>query len=757
VSLLVGAPSFAQTASDSANKTAKDEEPVLQEVVITAERRNTSMQTTAISATVVSGDTLEKKGVMGLTAVQQIAPGVIIADYGSANTLNIRGIGQARVDVDLPSGVAIYRDGVPTLSGYFQNAPYYDMASLEVLRGPQGTFGGKSASAGALFLHTRDPELGKFSTDFMLGTGNKSFIETTDVFNFPVGETLAIRAAFHGEWRNTLYDSITSNNAPGGTDANGPFFGHDNRKIYSGRFGVKWQPNANFDAVLKVDLDKLYFGMHIATGFDAATGDVEDIRNPIVNGGHFYEDWGYRSSLNMHYKLDNGVDFGSLTGYSYVNTTANWDINGSDPRPLNLVSHGWFTNVSQEFNIVSPTDGKWNWLVGFFAQRYDNVALGPDKLGFAFETNDSRRPEYATPWHKNEKTFAAFAQIGYKFTPELELQVSGRQGHYYFDQYTRFVIDFSGFFGGPDAPYVYLEGPEGHIESYSETKTDWKVALNYEPSKTQFFYGTIGRGHSPGSINLSSPTFFAVPDHGSYKPMIVTNYEAGWKQSSLEQRLQTQVAVYYQEFKNYQADFALASGPGVPSNLTLFQLQNALTKSTIYGAEFGAQGAFGNFTMDFGAAYIHSKLGSFGEIVNTFAGVPGYDPRPAVDLKGSKTPFSPPITASTGLSYKFNMGNDWALTPRVDISYRNDAYSRLWRNHATKLPGYTMVNAQINYGNDTKYVQLWATNLFDKKYISAKQNVDGAPADAQYPFPHIVGIVYAGLPRLFGIRAGMSF
>jgi outer membrane receptor protein involved in Fe transport len=73
------------------------------------------------------------------------------------------------------------------------------------------------------------------------------------------------------------------------------------------------------------------------------------------------------------------------------------------------------------------------------------------------------------------------------------------------------------------------------------------------------------------------------------------------------------------------------------------------------------------------------------------------------------------------------------------------------------LPGYTLVNAQINYGDDKKYVQLWATNLLDKKYIAAKQNVDGAAADAQYPFAHITGIVYAGLPRLFGIRAGMSF
>src|SRR5882672_5608857 len=165
----------------------------VEELVITAERRDQNLQTAAISATVLDQKMLEAKGVIGLTSLQYAAPGLQISDYASANTFNIRGIGQARVDVDLPSGVVIYRDGVPTLTGYFQNAPYYDMAGIEVLRGPQGTFGGKSAAAGAVFIRTHDPELNKFGGDAMIGFGNKSFKETTAVLNLPVGSTLAFR------------------------------------------------------------------------------------------------------------------------------------------------------------------------------------------------------------------------------------------------------------------------------------------------------------------------------------------------------------------------------------------------------------------------------------------------------------------------------------------------------------------------------------------------------------------------------------
>lgn len=741
----------ASTGTESSDRSARD---VLQEVVVTAQRRNESMQTTAISATVLTGEMLADKGIVNLTSVQQAAPGIIIADYGSANTFNIRGIGQARVDIDLPSGVAIYRDGVPTLTGYFQNAPYYDMASLEVLRGPQGTFGGKSAAAGALFLHTRDPVLSETSADLMAGFGNYSYLETTGVFNMPIGSTAAIRASIHMESRASLYDSIRSNPLPGGAGAGGDFHGDDNRKIHSGRIGVLWRPNDAFEAILKVDLDKLYFGAHISSGLDPVTGVAQDIRNPIVNGPHYYEDHGYRTSLNLHYKLPNGVTIGSLTGYSYVFTHADWDINGADPRPFSLASKGTFKNASEEINFVSPKDGKINWVAGVFLQRYENDIPAD---GFGFLTNNTTSPSYVTPWKKNENTYAAFGQVGFVFSPELELQVGARWGHYDFDQFTHFVIDFSALGGGPNTSFFDLEPPDGTKQHYKENSTDWKINLNYQPSPEHFLYASIARGHSPGSINLASPSFFADRDHGTYQPMKVTNFEVGWKASFLDRHLQSQLSLYYQKFKNYQADFSLAATPGLPSNTTLFQFQNALTDSKIYGAELGVQANVANFSFDLGFSYNHSKLGSFGEVVNTFAGVPGFDPRPSVNLDGASTPFSPKVTTALGIAYHGNLSNGWTVTPRIDLSYRTDAYSRLWQNAATRLPGYTLLNANIRFAKDRKFFEIWGTNLTDKAYIGAKQNVDGAGPDAQYPYAHITGIVYAGLPRLFGVRAGTSF
>ena len=118
----------------------------LEEVLVTAQRRTESLQDTAISASVLSGDLLEQKGVNELFDIQYAAPSVNISGFGSANIFNIRGIGRSQVDIDVPSGVVIYRDGAPTVAGYFQREPYFDIASVEVFRGPQGTFVGKSAA-----------------------------------------------------------------------------------------------------------------------------------------------------------------------------------------------------------------------------------------------------------------------------------------------------------------------------------------------------------------------------------------------------------------------------------------------------------------------------------------------------------------------------------------------------------------------------------------------------------------------------------
>ncbi len=793
-------------AADATTSDKSAQSNAVSGVVITAERRVENLQTTAISATVLDAQTLEAKGVVGLTSLQNAAPGVEISDYSSANTFNIRGIGQSQVDIDLPSGVVVYRDGVPTLTGYFQNAPYYDMAGVEVLRGPQGTFVGKSASAGAVFIRTRDPELGHFGGEGMLGVGNRDYWEGTGVVNIPVGDALAIRIAAHGELRSSLFDKITTNPIPGGLAvtgvAGGPFKGDDDRRLISGRIGILWEPINNLRIVLKTDYDHLHFGCHCTTGFDPATGLQQNLRHPFVTGPNFYTDKGVRSSLNISYEFGGGYKITSLTGFSTVKTRADWDVNGANPYAFYFRSGGTFTNYSQEFDLTSPDTQKLSWVAGLFLQRYLNHIPAPPQAGFSFTINNEiflnglglgflfpsvvgpDAPVESSPWDKNEWNYAAFGQIDYHFTDALDLQLGGRVGHYEFTQFTNFQLY-------PGTLNIPLEGtalnplPNGEHEKYSEDSFDWKANLNYKINDDHFVYALISRGHTPGSINLGFTGVSAA--HQRYKPMSVINYEVGWKGSFLDRHLRTQLAAYYQTFENYQAFFGVPAPAGTPPQLaaidSLFQARNANTTSIIYGLEFGFQGNFGDLAIDGGLALFKSRLGSFGLVNNPFCPLYSLDAACAVIdptskyfgkygtsatlvESGAETPFSPSVTANVGAAYTWHVdmgGGPLDVTPRVDVSYRSDSYANLFHNPSTLLKGGFLVNAQLNFTHGPWWASLWVTNLFDRSYAAAKQNVSadpGAPGTQEglyFPGPHVVGIVYMAPPRLFGLRIGRKF
>ena len=129
-------------------------------IVVTAERRTENLMTTAASASVISGDTLAKKGVNNVDALQFAAPSIVVNNFGQGNDFNVRGIGKAEHNTQTTTGVITYRDGVPTFPGYIQGEPYYDINNIQVLRGPQGTIVGQNATGGAVFVNSNDPVIG---------------------------------------------------------------------------------------------------------------------------------------------------------------------------------------------------------------------------------------------------------------------------------------------------------------------------------------------------------------------------------------------------------------------------------------------------------------------------------------------------------------------------------------------------------------------------------------------------------------------
>jgi len=698
----------------------------LEEIIVTAARRSESLQTSAISASVLTAEAIEEKGVVNLYSLQYAAPAVTISGFGSANVFNIRGIGRSQVDIDVPSGVIIYRDGAPTLAGYFQNEPFYDMDSLQVFRGPQGTFVGKSAAGGAVFINSKDPELGHMQGNVELNVGDFNTKEFTGVLNVPAGQTFALRFGYKHYERDNFYHSITGNftGHPGDVDNN------------SYRFGLLWKPSDKLSSVLKLDYEDLDFG-----GNPTSVFGQDPLGDLVQNANFAYTDKSLRTVLDVKYKTDGGVTLSSLSAYQDIDSVNNLDLNATLPLFYEFNSKVKFQIYSQELNLVSPNDQRMRWVLGAFWEKQKSGFPTWDKGGFNFIGNgfNPTYPWATSPWKKTEDEWAFFAHSGYHFRDDLELEVGARYSHYKMDQFTYWILNFGGTPPNPSDPnsIPWSGNVGGDTQNLSEGSVDGQVALNWTVNGQHFVYGLVSRGHITGGVNL-------FPQFLPYREMQVINYEFGWKANFLHDRFRTQFTAYYETFDNYQANFAEFSVAGInnPTN------RNAETTSHIDGLELSGQARVGHFSMDFGAAYLDSKLGNFSDVYDPFR-VPNCPTPPSacaiVNLSGAHSPFSPQFTGNLGLAYDIPIGPGYTLTPRVDISSISETQAALWDSPKVTLEARTLVNGLLTLQPSSQKwsTQFWITNAADKHYVAGIQNN--------------ATLYYAAPPRQLGLRVKYNF
>ncbi|MDP9198328.1 MAG: TonB-dependent receptor [Pseudomonadota bacterium] len=688
----------------------------LKEVVVTATRRSEDIQDLSASATVLSGELLADKGVLDLAALQYAAPGITVTQYGSANVFNIRGLGRSQVDIDVPSGVVIYRDGAPTVAGYFQNEPYFDMESIEVYRGPQGTLVGKSAAGGAVFINTNDPELGDSYGSAEASIGSYDAIEATLMYNAPLSDTVALRMGYSHYERDHFYDSITGDYTGNPGEVNNHSF----------RVGFLMEPTDNFKAVLKLDYHDLDFGGNVTTVYgEKPLGDVEQ------NAQFAYTDKSFRTVLDLKYQFANGVTLSSLTGYQDIESVNNLDVNATLPAIYYFNSKIEAQVYSQEFNLISADDSGFDWVLGAFYQEQDSVLPDWEEGGFNFIGNGFPLPyPWATsPWDNTESDISVFAHVVMPLADRVDLELGARYTEYERDQFTHWVLSFAGeppVEGNPGVIPWATSGGDRH--SIDEDSFDWQVALNFDVRPDQHVYGLISRGHVTGGINI-------FPPFVSYDEMEVINYEMGWKGSWANDDFRTQFTIFYQEFSDYQANFADSfGGLNFPTN------RNAETDSHQSGVELSGQARVGNLSIDFGVAYLDSELGTFSDVVDPFRTPPDN----IVNLSGARAPFSPEFTGNIGFAYEIPLG-DFTLTPRIDYAHVDATQGALWDTDLVTLDSRDLVNMQIQLlPTSGKWsATLWGTNVGDREYIAGIQNN--------------ATLYYAGAPAQYGLRVKYNF
>jgi iron complex outermembrane receptor protein len=683
------------------------------EVVVTAERRHSDLQTTPISATVLTGTDLANMGVTGIDQLQFATPGATINNFGQGIDFNIRGVGKAEHNSQTTVGVVTYRDGIATFPGYFQEEPYYDIASVEILRGPQGTFGGQNATGGAVFVNTNDPKIGGGFDGYVQGqVGNYSDYALQGAVNIPISDTLAARFAFNGESRDSFYNVAGPN---GGAYSGNP----GNVRTGSARIGFLWKPDDALTVLFKTDYNYLNLGAYPADPYNS----TEDLFHIGVNSPQQALDRFGRSVLKVDYVLPDGITLRSVTGYQKGNTQYQADLDGTNVGNSYFADNVGETLWSEEFNVISPDKGFLTWIFGVYAD-YDKYTFVPNYYFLIGVPPGSKFTEYRLQGTNPEQAVAAFGQLSFQLAEGFQLQIGGR----YTDAKTTNHVDI-----------LQYGLPLSDEQSAKYVNTSGKVSLNWTVNANNFLYAFASSGFRPGGLNV--PVGLGTPS--AFGPEKLLDYELGWKLSSFDGHLRTQIDGFYDVYKNFQV---IVGYPQLP--VFGFELNNP-NPTHLYGFEAQSQAVFGNLSLDAGTTVMHSSLGRFFATDPRIATFSACDPQSGpssascIDLTGHSQTYAPNFTFNIGAQYKVGLTARDSLTPRVNFGYVAPQWATLFENPALgdHLAGRDIMGAQLAWAHERFLTTLYGTNITDQHYVGALNS----------------GLRFAGPPRQFGLRFLTSF
>ena len=711
-------PQASQSTQDpaaAATDTATPGEVTRDDVVVTAERRSTSLQRTAVAASVLTGEDITRKSINTVEQLQFATPSLTVNTSGQANSFNIRGIGKTEITSSVGVGVVTYRDGVATFPGYFQTEPYYDISSVEVLRGPQGTFAGGNATGGAVFITETNPSTDKIKGYALAQYGNYNDLRAQGAINLPLSGTLAIRLAANLEKRDSFFN------------VTGPFSGNPgDLNAQSYRASLLWQPDSHVRLLIKGDYNKINYGGFPNTPayFGSAAAPTLNTSDPFnVTSNTFLsgQDEFGRISGNLSYTFDSGLTLRSITGYQEGTTQETLDADGTSTASNTFQDFAQEKLFSQEFNIISPDNGRFTWLLGAYYQHDNyNFPVGNGYVSVAATgVLRSLRIEGTNP----HTALAGFGQVGYKLTDALQLTLGGRWSRTTSRNDVVYPIILN--LGGPNVPTSLVQH-----DFNANKNVDGKISLNWTVDPNNFFYGFVATGTKAGGLNGAN-LFGATPR--GFTPEKVTDYELGYKGTLLNAHLRTQIGGYYNVYRHFQVTIV---DPATPNYTSIFNVPNP---TKLYGFEASAQGSFDGFLFDFSTSISHSEVGQF------FA----RDPRLAttasgcINLGGRRQTYSPQFTVSAGAQYSIPVAEEITLTPRLDYAHISGVWATLFQNRALGdyLGERNILNAQLTLTNGTWSIAGYSTNLTDQHYIGSLNGIRRLAAP----------------PRQYGVRISTTF
>ena len=775
---------------------------MLEEVVVTAQKRSEDLQRVPISIQVLGQEKLEQLQVSSFDDYAKFLPSVSFQSTGPGQAqLYFRGVasGGDGLHAGSASATGTYLDETPvTTIGNSIDLHVYDIQRVEALAGPQGTLYGASSLSGTLRIITNKPDPTKFSAGYDVkgdkysaGGGGGEF---EGFANIPLGQNAAIRLVGYYEKEggfisNVLHsrtyarpstDPTTYPDAPL-TISNAAVAKNNSNDLetYGGRAALKIDLNDNWTVTPMV----LY--QHQTTNgtfsFDPLIGDLKVTDYvPDYSDDHFYQ-----TALTVEGKISN-FDLVYSGGYfernaifasDYSEYSVAYDYNGYsrfrdnagnliDPTEA-YIQIDRYTKMTHELRLSSPVTDRFRYTLGAFYQRQtDNIRaefnianIGNDPNGYNFAVPGSYPSYYITQQQRVDRDYAIFGDATFDITSALKLSGGIRGfvahntlfGFFGFNNRYQDLNNGDNFSHGSGTsqcvtPVIYTANLPcvNTDKGVRESGQTHRINMTYQVDPDRMLYATYSTGFRPGGNNRRTGL-------APYSSDTLSNYELGWKSAWFDHRVRFNGAIFYEKWKGVQLGIA------GPNGITdIWNVGNA----RVIGIESDINWAIAeNFDLTASATYVDAKTttdfcgeqkdktaANFGQLL---ASCPGAASAPA----GSRLPVTPAFKGNLIGRYKFAVG-DFKSFAQAAVLHQSAANSDL-ESHPESIvgqtPSFTTADFSLGTAMANWTTELYVENVFDQR---GQLNRTGQ-CGADYCYQN--ARIYPVKPRIFGIKFGQKF
>jgi iron complex outermembrane recepter protein len=655
VSAIILGVSFLLGIEARVNAQNAPSEFTLEEITVTAEKRETSIQKTPTAITAITGDTLIEESAVSIMDVMKNVPNITPMPSGGGNNIHIsiRGIGSDVPDAE--SGVSVNFDGSANNNTPMGNFGYVDLDRIEVLRGPQGTLYGRNASTGVINILTKNPKTEKIEGYSVFELGNYKLLREEGAVNFPLSDKFAARIAFSNINREgwMIY---------GSADSVGTVV----------RAKIGYYPNNDVSVVFSASSTKMG-GVGPNTAITFADWEAGRYHNSVEWPPYHKND-----SRNYTYNMNVNVTAGPGVITFIPNYNKFMNRGWASARGPNPALPEWMTNLvmqqsvsdneekSLELRYASLAEARIQWLAGlyYYDQTQENAP-------------DPSRGQ-TVPVFGGGESKAAFGQITYPITDAFRAIAGARWAENtrtYENQNSPAPLDLSADFG----------------------RVTWKAALEADLAKDVLSYLTVATATKPGGFN----TFGGGT---TFKAERSISYEAGVKSRFLDKRLQLNGTLFYTDYKDFQAIDAFFDQNG-DMQVNFFNVD----KTESYGAEFESEALMGDTTrVNMSVSYLHNRYKS---------SYPLHDGPVFLDLKDRPLSHAPAWSVIAGIEHAFVIGEAGTLKPRISGRWTDKQYVGVFPNDASLQDAYAVVDANLLFASNNNWsMNLYVKNAFDEVY-----------------------------------------